>query len=152
MPVCSQSGPTMIDSRDLCFQGEPAIHQILADAILILHVAFVVFVVGGLLLIILGNLRRWVWVNSTGFRIAHLLAIGYVVAQAWLGAVCPLTRLEMWLRRRAGESGYSGSFIEYWLQRLLYFDAPPWVFIVVYTGFGMLVVASWYLYPPQRRR
>jgi len=119
---------------------------------LILHVAFVVFVVGGLLLICIGNLRHWAWVNSLRFRIAHLLAIGYVVAQAWLGAVCPLTHLEMWLRRRAGESGYSGSFIEYWLQRLLYFDAPPWVFIAVYTGFGMLVVASWYLYPPRRRR
>jgi hypothetical protein len=125
-------------------------HQLLADGILVLHIAFVAFVAGGLALIIAGNLLGWRWVNGFRFRLCHLAAIGFVVAQAWLGAICPLTRLEMWLREQARQGAYSGSFIEYWLQRLLYFEAPAWVFVMVYTLFGLAVVATWRLYPPRR--
>ncbi|MEE8306228.1 MAG: DUF2784 domain-containing protein, partial [Gammaproteobacteria bacterium] len=68
---------------------------------------------------------------------------GVVVLQAWLGVLCPLTRIEVVLRARAGEAVYSGSFIAYWVERLLYYDAPPWVFSSLYTVFGVLVIASW---------
>ena len=80
-------------------------YQLLADLVLALHVAVVAFVVGGLVLVIVGNVARWRWVNALWFRLAHLGAIGVVVAQAWLGATCPLTRLEMWLRTQAREIG-----------------------------------------------
>jgi hypothetical protein len=98
------------------------------------------------------TLARWPWVDSLGFRLAHLLAIGIVVAQAWLGQVCPLTTLESWLRVQAGQAAYSASFIETWVQRLLFYEAPSWVFALVYTGFGLLVLASWWRFPPRRRR
>lgn len=101
----------------------------LADAVLTLHVAIVVFVIAGLALVIAGNLLKWNWPNYLWFRLAHLAAIGIVVAQAWFGVICPLTTLEMWLREQAGETTYTGSFIEHWLQALLYYEAPPWVFI-----------------------
>lgn len=127
------------------------IWQLLADAVLAVHVAIVLFVVLGLVLVLAGNWRGWAWVNRFWFRLAHLVAIGVVVAQAWLGVICSLTTLEMWLRRRAGQSGYEGSFIEYWLQQLLYYDAPAWVFIALYSGFGLLVLASWWWFPPRRR-
>ena len=129
-------------------------YQLLADAVLTLHVAIVLFVVGGLIVILLGNWRRWKnwqWVNALWFRLAHLLAILFVVSESWLGIVCPLTTLEMWLRRQAGASGYTGSFIEHWLQRLLYYDAPGWVFTLAYSVFGLAVVATWWLFPPRRR-
>ncbi|MGZ5034827.1 MAG: DUF2784 domain-containing protein [Usitatibacter sp.] len=126
--------------------------QLLANAVLVLHVAIVVFVVGGLLLTIVGNLRRWRWVNNLWFRLAHLVAISVVVAEAWLGMVCPLTTLEMWLRAKAGASVYGGGFIEHWLQRLLYYDAPMWVFALVYSAFGLLVVATWWYFPPVFKR
>ena len=125
-------------------------YQFLADAVLVVHVALVAFVIGGLLLVIVGNLRQWHWVNTLWFRIAHVAAIGFVVAQSWLGATCPLTVFEMWLRSRAGAATYSGSFIEHWLQRLLYYDAPQWVFITVYTLFGLLVAACFWYFPPER--
>ena len=51
-----------------------------ADALLVIHVAFVAFVVFGLILILIGKLRRWNWVRNTWFRIAHLCAIGIVIA------------------------------------------------------------------------
>lgn len=126
--------------------------QLLANAVLVLHVAIVVFVVGGLLLTIVGNLRRWRWVNNLWFRLAHLVAISVVVAEAWLGMVCPLTTLEMWLRAQAGASVYGGGFIEHWLQRLLYYDAPMWVFALVYSAFGLLVAATWWYFPPVFKR
>lgn len=123
-------------------------YQLLADAVLTLHVLVVAFVVGGLVLVIAGNLRRWHWVNALWFRLAHLAAIGFVVLQSWLGQICPLTTLEMWLRARAGASTYGGGFIEHWMQRLLYHDAPEWVFVLVYSLFGLLVAASWFYFPP----
>jgi hypothetical protein len=119
-----------------------------ADALLIVHAMFVVFVVAGLALIYLGAMLHWQWVRHRAFRITHLLAIGIVVVQSWLGVICPLTRWEMALRSRAGEATYSGAFVAHWLEKLLYYQAPPWVFVVCYTAFGCLVVASWYLVRP----
>lgn len=123
----------------------------MADGVLIVHVLFVVFVVFGLLAVYAGYFLQWQWVRQPVWRVAHLLAIGYVVVQAWLGIVCPLTTLEMALREKAGEVVYSGSFIQHWLQNLLFFDAPDWVFVLVYSVFGSLVLASWFVVRPQKR-
>ncbi|MGP9768048.1 DUF2784 domain-containing protein [Halomonas sp. AOP13-D3-9] len=124
---------------------------LLADVILILHVLFVAFVVLGLFAVYAGYFLNWQWVRNRVFRIVHLCAIGYVVGQAWLGAVCPLTTWEMALRAEAGTAIYSGSFIQYWLHSLLYFTLPEWVFVVVYTLFGSLVLASWLVVKPRQR-
>lgn len=120
-----------------------------ADGLLIIHTLFVGFVVLGLVAIYAGYWLNWNWVRNRKFRIIHLLAIAVVVAQAWLGVICPLTIWEMALREAAGTTAYSGSFIQYWLQKLLYWQAPDWVFIVVYTVFGGLVLASWYSVRPK---
>ena len=117
-----------------------------------LHFAIVLFVVAGLLVIVVGGLRGWRIAGTLWFRLAHLAAIAIVVAQAWLGAVCPLTTLEMWLRARAHESSYTGSFIEHWLHRLMYFDAPPWAFAIAYSLFGLAVLAAWWYFPPRSGR
>jgi polyferredoxin len=125
-------------------------YQLLADATLILHAAFVVVVVLMVPLILVGGVSRWAWVRVRWVRLIHLAGIGIVVAQAWAGVVCPLTILEMWLRRRADDTHYAGSFIEHWLQRLLYWEAPAWVFATVYTAFALVVLAAWLLVPPRR--
>ena len=127
-------------------------YQLLADVVLCLHVAVVAFVIGGLVLVVAGNLRGWKWVNGVPFRLAHLAAIAVVVTQAWLGARCPLTMIEMGLRAKANESTYSDSFMEHWLQRLLYYDAPGWVFLAGYSLFGLLAAAAWWYFPPTRGR
>ena len=123
-------------------------YLLLADSVLALHVAVVAFVVGGLILVIGGNLRHWRWVNARWFRLAHLGAIVFVIAETWLGMVCPLTTLELWLRAQAGVAGYGGGFIEYWLQRVLYYEAPWWVFAIGYSLFGLIVIATWRYFPP----
>ena len=130
---------------------DPGSARLLADTVLVLHFGVVVFVVAGLALVIFGNQRGWPWVNARWFRLMHLVAIGIIVAQAWFGRVCPLTTLESSLRAKAGSTPYSGSFVEHWVQRILYYDAPAWVFALAYTCFGMLVAAAWWRYPPRPR-
>jgi Protein of Unknown function (DUF2784) len=125
------------------------IYQLLANAVLVLHVAYVLFVVLGLLLIVVGGFLKWAWVRNRWFRVLHLVAIGYVVAESWLGITCPLTTLELWLRRLAGQVAYNGDFIAYWLRKILFFQAPPWVFTVCYTAFAGLVLATWLFFPPR---
>lgn len=124
---------------------------LLADTLLVVHFLFVLFVVFGLLAIYLGHFLHWRWVKNRAFRILHLAAIGIVVLQSWLGVICPLTVWEMALRDKAGGASYSGSFVQHWLQQLLYYTAPDWVFILLYSGFGCLVLVSWLLVPPQPR-
>ncbi len=127
------------------------LYRLAADMVLAVHVLFVVFAVLGLCLILVGAARGWRWIHKPLFRWLHLLGIGVVVLQAWLGRRCPLTDLEMALRERAGEATYPGAFLAHWLERLLYYDLPAWVFVLVYTLFGALVLAAWYLIPPRRR-
>ena len=127
-------------------------YQLLADIVLATHLGVVLFVIGGLVAIVVGNLYRWRFVNTWWFRTAHLAAIAVVVAQTWLGVVCPLTTLESWLRVKAGGTAYETSFIEHWVTRFLYYDAPAWVFTAAYTVFGLAVAAAWWQFPPRRSR
>jgi len=127
-------------------------YEALANLVLGVHLAIVAFVVLGLVLIIVGNLRQWPWVNNLWFRFAHLGAIAVVVLESWFGITCPLTTLEAWLRIRAHTAAYSGGFVEHWLQRLLYYEAPPWVFVLGYSLFGLLVATTWWYFPPRPRR
>lgn len=123
--------------------------NLLADILLVLHASFVVFVVSGLVLIIVGKACSWAWVRNRWFRIVHLCCIGIVVVQSWFGMVCPLTTLEMALRAKGGGTAYEGTFISHWLGELLYYEAPAWVFALVYTAFGMLVLYTWFRVPPR---
>lgn len=129
----------------------PPLAALLADAVLLAHLGIVLFNVGGLVLIVAGNRLGWRWVNQGWFRAVHLAAIAVVVAQAWLGITCPLTTLESWLRALAGTAPYNEGFIQHWVQRILFYEAPAWVFASAYTLFGLLVVAVWWRYPPERR-
>ncbi len=121
-----------------------------ADVLLFSHVLFVVFVVFGLALILVGKFLDWGWVRNPYFRITHLAAIAVVVLQSWVGVICPLTTWEMAFRERAGSAVYSGSFISHWLEAILYYRAPAWVFTVCYTVFAAAVVASWFWVRPRR--
>ena len=122
--------------------------ELLADSVLVVHCCIVVFVVGGLLLIVAGNMLGWRWVNRLWFRAVHLAAIGVVYAESLFGLACPLTTLESWLRSKAGMEGYAQSFIGHWLQQALFYDEPAWVFTVAYSLFGGLAILVWWYFPP----
>ena len=124
-------------------------NSVAADAVLGLHAAFVLFVVVGQALIVIGWWRGWRWTRCPWFRVTHLAAIGFVMLETWLGIPCPLTLLENELRERAGQM-YQTSFVAHWAQELLYYSAPAWTFTTLYTVFAFVVVACFVLYPPQR--
>lgn len=124
---------------------------LLADAILVLHVGIVAFVVLGSLAILAGGPLRWRWVRNRAFRLGHLALMVFIAAQAWLGQLCPLTEWEQALRIRAGQDAYEGSFVEHWLSRLIFFDAPWWVFIAAYTALAALLALCWWRWPPRPR-
>ncbi|WP_439135808.1 DUF2784 domain-containing protein [Pseudomaricurvus sp.] len=128
------------------------LYLLAADILLAVHALVVAFVVIGLLLTLLGKPCKWSWVRNPWFRWVHLITIGIVVIQAWLGVICPLTIWEMALRERAGDAVYAGSFISHWLSQVLYYQLPGWVFIVSYTLFGALVLASWIWVRPRPLR
>ncbi len=127
-------------------------YQLLADLVLALHSGVVVFIVLGTVLIVAGNLRGWRWVNHFWLRFVHLAGMLSVAIGTWLDITCPLTDVERWLRIKANAQTYSGSFIEHWLQQLLFYDFAPWVFVLTYTLFGLLILALWWIFPPRRRR
>ena len=85
-------------------------YRVLADATVLLHAAFVVFVIAGGLLV-----TRWPRVAW-----AHLPAVAWAAWVELAGWTCPLTPLENWFRREAGGAAYTESFIEHYLLPILY--------------------------------
>jgi hypothetical protein len=119
----------------------------LADAILLVHAAFVLFVVGGLVATWIGLALAQSFARNPWFRGLHLAAIAFVVVESLLGMMCPLTAWEYALR---GEQRGMG-FIERGVHALLFWSWPAWVFTTIYVAFGLLVAATWWRFPPRRR-
>jgi hypothetical protein len=86
--------------------------KLLADAVVLVHFAFVAFVIGG-------GVLAW---RFPIVVLAHLPALLWGLWIEWSGWICPLTPLENQLRERAGEAGYAGGFIEHYIIPMLY---PP---------------------------
>jgi hypothetical protein len=121
----------------------------LADLVLVLHFAYVLFVVGGLLAIWTGYALGWQWVRNPWFRVLHFAAIALVAVEAVVGMMCPLTILEDALR--PGEEA-GGSFLQRWLHAVMFWDWPLWVFTALYLGFAAAVAATFLLLPPRARQ
>lgn len=120
------------------------IYGLLADGVLVLHLAFILFVVLGGLLVL-----RWHW-----------LAIAHIPAAVWgayielAGSDCPLTAVENNLRIKAGEGGYAGGFIEHYLMPVIY---PAGLtrdiqFVLAGVVIGVnLAVYGWLIYQRKKR-
>lgn len=117
-----------------------------ADALLVVHFAIVVFIVGGLILTWIGAALGWGWVRNRWFRYTHLAAIVFVALEALIGMTCPLTVWEDALRGGASAE----SFIGRWVRRLLYYQAPEWVFTAIYAAWAAATLATLKLVPPRR--
>jgi hypothetical protein len=120
----------------------------LADAILVVHAAFVLFVVLGLPATWIGIALDRPFAYNRWFRGLHLAAIGFVVVETALGYMCPLTLWEAELRGDRSGTGFIERFVHAWL----FWRAPAWVFAAAYAAFGLLVAATWWRWPPTRGR
>lgn len=141
----SNSGYVSVGAMVVLPMNDAGLYRLMADAILIVHFAIVMFVVVGFMLILTGLLARWTWIHHRTFRIVHLVAVVFIAMQAWFGQLCPLTLWENALRRRAGQSGYTETFVEHWLQKVLFYQAEPWVFTTLYTCFAVVVMLAWFI-------
>jgi hypothetical protein len=119
---------------------------LLADLVLIVHFAFVVFVAGGLLAIWVGAAAGWRWVRNFWFRLAHLAAVAFVAAESLAGVWCPLTVWEDALRGSRSDL----SFIARWVRAILFWNFPERVFTVAYCAFALAVLATWWWVRPRR--
>ncbi len=121
--------------------------RVLAEAVMVLHLAYVGFVASGYLAVLAGGPLGWGWVRNRVFRLAHLGAIAFVAVEALVGMVCPLTVLENALR--SGQD--KPSFVGWLVYSLLYHDVPTWIFTVAYVALTALAVGLWFWVPPRPR-
>ena len=119
----------------------------LADLLLVFHFLIAAFIVLGLILVWIGALARWSWVRNPWFRYLHLAAIVFVAAEALLGYACPLTIWEDLLRGGARPE----TFVGRWVRRLLYFNAPEWVFTALYSGWAAATLITLRFLPARRK-
>jgi hypothetical protein len=121
----------------------------LADAVVMIHVIYVAFVLFGQLAIAGGLLFRCGWARNFWFRCGHLLAIAIVVGETLAGVTCPLTTLENNLRLAAGQTVSEASFVGQLFHNVLFYNVPESFFAPIYIGFGLLVLATFVLGPPR---
>jgi hypothetical protein len=125
--------------------------MILADIIAIIHLGYVIFVILGFILILVGIFLKWKWIRNLWFRMIHLVAIVGVALEAVLGINCPLTVLEFELRYGAPPSDRRLFFVGNIIDSILYYDAPAWLFTLIYSAFAILVAITFILAPPSRK-
>jgi hypothetical protein len=124
-------------------------YSLLADCVVVVHFLYVLFVVGGLVVILLGAGFGWKRIRNPSFRISHLVAVGLVALEAVTGIACPLTNWEYDLRRLSdGPVDQNVSFLARLAHAVLFYNLPEYVFAVVHVVFGLLVVATFILVPP----
>lgn len=123
-----------------------------ADLIVSVHFLYVIFTVGGAVLIAAGGPAGWRWVRNRAFRIVHMLSVLLVALEAAGGLLCPLTIWEYRLRQPAGIGpGPETTFIAQWVHRIIFYDFPFWVFTAAYILFAVLVGGLFLIVPPRRR-
>ena len=118
----------------------------LADLLLVFHFLIAGFIVLGLILVWIGALAGWSWIRNRWFRYLHLAAIAFVATEALIGATCPLTLWEDLLRGGARPE----TFIGRWVYRLLYYNAPEWVFTSLYAAWTAATLLTLRFVPPRR--
>jgi len=121
------------------------LYKLAADAVVLIHFGFVLFVVAGGLLVF-----RWRWV-----ALLHLPAVVWAVLLEFRGWLCPLTPLELSLRAAGGQAGYSGGFVAHYILPVLY---PAELDRALQVALGSFVIAvnvavyGWLLWRLSQRR
>lgn len=110
------------------------VFDVLAGVVLVVHLAFILFVAVGALLA-----WRWSWL-----RWLHVPAVAWAVGIIVVGFECPLTPLEKWLRKRGGGEGYEGGFVDRYIENVIYPEEytpllRTLVAVMIVTGYAGLV-------------
>ncbi|MQY77158.1 MAG: DUF2784 family protein [Spirochaeta sp.] len=129
------------------------LYAFFADLLVLFHFFYVTFAVGGEFFILAGAFLKLGVVRNFAFRIAHLIAVVFVALESLVDLLCPLTEWEYNLRELAGQRVEREiSFLGRLLRRIIFYDFPSWAFTFMYVGFGALVILTFILIPPRRKR
>jgi len=121
----------------------------LADLIVVVHLAIVLFVISGWLVILVGGPMNWSWIGNGWFRAVHLGTIVFVAIQGALGRLCFLTIWEANLRQEAGQGWDSRSFVARLAQDILYVDVDQQVLTQLYVLVALLIAICYIAFPPR---
>jgi len=121
----------------------------LADLVLFAHLAIIFFNVFGLIAIPLGAWRGWRFIRVFWWRALHVGLLGVVAVQAVLARVCFLTIWQSDLLRQAGATVSAEPLIQRWINQLIFWPLPLWVFATIYVAVLALTVFLWWVVPPK---
>jgi len=120
-----------------------------AEAVLAAHVAVILFNVFGLIVVPIGAARGWRFVHIAWWRVLHVALLAAVAAQALASRACFLT---LWQSDLAGFAASPTPLIESWVDWLIYWKLPIWIFAALYTIVFVYAVALLWLVPLRRVR
>ena len=126
-----------------------AFANLAANLVAVVHIAYFLFIVGGMVAIVASLRRHMPWVRNPWFRIAHIAAIYIVLFEEVTGFPCPLNVLQWAIREPATGSRESSSGVGGLLDYLLYHSISPLALDIVYWSFGALVLVMLWLVPPR---
>jgi len=127
------------------------IRSLFADLILYFHFLYILGVLLPIPLIVIGYFKNWRFIRNLWFRRIHLGMIFFVVIEALLGIVCPLTEWEAALRAMDGSSNpYPEGFIAGWISKIIFFSLDPWVFTLIYLLVAGIVLGLYFFVPPEK--
>ena len=118
----------------------------MANLVMLTHFGVATFITLGFFVIPLGYKFGWGWTKLLKLRLLHLLMIGIVTAEAIIGLTCPLTILENLLR----DVNQTQTFAAYWIHRILYWDLPRQLFVIIYSLCLLWVILLWKYCPPNK--
>jgi Protein of Unknown function (DUF2784) len=121
----------------------------MAQAVLAVHVAVILFNVFGLVAVPVGAMRNWHFVRIGWWRVLHLLTLAAVAAQAVAGRACFLT---IWQNDLTASVQPAMPLIVRWIDQLVYWPLPIWVFAALYVLVFAYALALLWFVPPQRLR
>jgi hypothetical protein len=124
---------------------------LLAALVLALHLAVILFNIFGLVAIPLGAWRGWRFVRVFWWRALHLAILGVVALQALFGRACFLTLWQSALESEGGAPQSTELLLQHWIEALIFWPLPIWVFALLYAAVWLYALALWRLVPPRRR-
>ncbi len=119
---------------------------LLAGIVLAIHVAIILFNIFGLVAVPLGAWRRWTFVRGFWWRALHLASLVAVAAQALVGRACFLT---LWQADLEGGGQAAPPLIYAWVNGLIYYRLPLWIFAAAYVAVLAYALLLWRLVPPR---
>ncbi len=118
-----------------------------ANFFLLIHVLFTIFMLITPIIIYIGMLQSWHWINNPGFRHTHIFFLVFVIFEVCLASPCPLAVWEDQCREKAGMTmRYSAGFFDFWSERLLGLTLNAWAFNLIFGSLAVITFIEYYFF------